>query len=362
MLIQKDGKINRESLLKRGVEVINGVTNAMGIGGIWMPNFLREFEKITGEKFNYQKHMVAEKDSYLDAAKEASMYADREAETVLGSTVKGGGRRVVEVLPGVGLKADRVDGAIAKFLSEYPYRDTKELIRGIKQMATNSNEGRMDGLARAMGVVTNMMLYSGIYAITKAVWNSNFGDDRSKKEAEKTIKELSTKEGMIDFAKNEAIANAAATAGSRYSQAGKLITQIGLTALYNSDMLDDKEKKNLSDFTEAQMFFKIPKIKTGKSAYERNQIGQLALRMIPLMNEAVDIVTKELGGEEGIVAFMKEIKDTPIEKMTTDQKAKLSLIKNFVNSVNLILMTQGTQLPFSKDFVKALDAQIKELK
>ena len=58
----------------------------------------------------------------------------------------------------------------------------------------------------------------------------------------------------------------------------------------------------------------------------------------------------------------KEIKDTPIEKMTTDQKAKLSLIKNFVNSVNLILMTQGTQLPFSKDFVKALDAQIKELK
>ena len=64
-----------------------------------------------------------------------------------------------------------------------------------------------------MGVVTNMMLYSGIYAITKAVWNSNFGDDRSKKEAEKTIKELSTKEGMIDFAKNEAIANAAATAG-----------------------------------------------------------------------------------------------------------------------------------------------------
>ncbi len=259
----KDGQIQREGLLKRGVDVINGVTNAMAVGGIWMPNFNRKFAELTGENYN---NSMLKNPKYVDAMREASSYADRETETVIGSTLKGGARREIVLTPfGGKLKADTALGSLAKFLSNYPYRDTKELVRGINQMVTGVNEGRIDGAARSMGVVTNMMLYTGMYAITKSLWKQTFGDDDEKKEAKETIDRLSTKEGFVDFTKQEALSNAVNLAGTKYSQAGKMMTRLSVIALYNSNLLDETQKKDLANFAEAQLYMYFNKKSFRKS-------------------------------------------------------------------------------------------------
>ena len=350
----KDGQIQREGLLKRGVDVINGVTNAMAVGGIWMPNFNRKFAELTGENYN---NSMLKNPKYVDAMREASSYADRETETVIGSTLKGGSRRVIVLTPfGGKLKADSTLGSLAKFLSNYPYRDTKELVRGINQMVTGVNEGRIDGAARSMGVVTNMMLYTGIYAISKAVWEQTFGDDDEKKEAKETIDRLSTKEGFLDFTKQEALSNAVNLAGTKYSQAGKMMTRLSVIALYNSNLLDETQKKDLANFAEAQLYMYF-----NKKSFRKSDVKSEFYNVIPHLKEASDIFYREVEGEEGVTALLKEAREKGVEGLTKDKQAKLSLLKNFIHTTNILLYSQGTQLPFSKDFVKSLDAQIKEL-
>ena len=350
----KDGQIQREGLLKRGVDVINGVTNAMAVGGIWMPNFNRKFAELTGENYN---NSMLKNPKYVDAMREASSYADRETETVIGSTLKGGSRRVIVLTPfGGKLKADSTLGSLAKFLSNYPYRDTKELVRGINQMVTGVNEGRIDGAARSMGVVTNMMLYTGIYAISKAVWEQTFGDDDEKKEAKETIDRLSTKEGFLDFTKQEALSNAVNLAGTKYSQAGKMMTRLSVIALYNSNLLDETQKKDLANFAEAQLYMYF-----NKKSFRKSDVKSEFYNVIPHLKEASDIFYREVEGEEGVTALLKEAREKGVEGLTKDKQAKLSLLKNFIHTTNILLYSQGTQLPFSKDFVKSLDVQIKEL-
>ena len=350
----KDGQIQREGLLKRGVDVINGVTNAMAVGGIWMPNFNRKFAELTGENYN---NSMLKNPKYVDAMREASSYADRETETVIGSTLKGGSRREIVLTPfGGKLKADSTLGSLAKFLSNYPYRDTKELVRGINQMVTGVNEGRIDGAARSMGVVTNMMLYTGMYAITKSLWKQTFGDDDEKKEAKETIDRLSTKEGFVDFTKQEALSNAVNLAGTKYSQAGKMMTRLGVIALYNSNLLDETQKKDLANFAEAQLYMYF-----NKKSFRKSDAQSEFYNVIPHLKEASDIFYREVKGEEGVTALLKEAREKGVEGLTKDKQAQLSLLKNFIHTTNILLYSQGTQLPFSKDFVKSLDAQIKEL-
>ncbi len=350
----KDGQIQREGLLKRGVDVINGVTNAMAVGGIWMPNFNRKFAELTGENYN---NSMLKNPKYVDAMREASSYADRETETVIGSTLKGGARREIVLTPfGGKLKADTALGSLAKFLSNYPYRDTKELVRGINQMVTGVNEGRIDGAARSMGVVTNMMLYTGMYAITKSLWKQTFGDDDEKKEAKETIDRLSTKEGFVDFTKQEALSNAVNLAGTKYSQAGKMMTRLSVIALYNSNLLDETQKKDLANFAEAQLYMYF-----NKKSFRKSDAQSEFYNVIPHLKEASDIFYREVKGEEGVTALLKEAREKGVEGLTKDKQAQLSLLKNFIHTTNILLYSQGTQLPFSKDFVKSLEVQIKEL-
>jgi hypothetical protein len=350
----KDGQIQREGLLKRGVDVINGVTNAMAVGGIWMPNFNRKFAELTGENYN---NSMLKNPKYVDAMREASSYADRETETVIGSTLKGGARREIVLTPfGGKLKADTALGSLAKFLSNYPYRDTKELVRGINQMVTGVNEGRIDGAARSMGVVTNMMLYTGMYAITKSLWKQTFGDGDEKKEAKETIDRLSTKEGFIDFTKQEALSNAVNLAGTKYSQAGKMMTRLSVIALYNSNLLDETQKKDLANFAEAQLYMYF-----NKKSFRKSDAQSEFYNVIPHLKEASDIFYREVKGEEGVTALLKEAREKGVEGLTKDKQAQLSLLKNFIHTTNILLYSQGTQLPFSKDFVKSLEVQIKEL-
>jgi len=350
----KDGQIQREGLLKRGVDVINGVTNAMAVGGIWMPNFNRKFAELTGENYN---NSMLKNPKYVDAMREASSYADRETETVIGSTLKGGARREIVLTPfGGKLKADTALGSLAKFLSNYPYRDTKELVRGINQMVTGVNEGRIDGAARSMGVVTNMMLYTGMYAITKSLWKQTFGDDDEKKEAKETIDRLSTKEGFVDFTKQEALSNAVNLAGTKYSQAGKMMTRLSVIALYNSNLLDETQKKDLANFAEAQLYMYF-----NKKSFRKSDAKSEFYNVIPHLKEASDIFYREVKGEEGVTALLKEAREKGVEGLTKDKQAQLSLLKNFIHTTNILLYSQGTQLPFSKDFVKSLEVQIKEL-
>jgi hypothetical protein len=350
----KDGQIQREGLLKRGVDIINGVTNAMAVGGIWMPNFNRKFAELTGENYN---NSMLKNPKYVDAMREASSYADRETETVIGSTLKGGSRREIVLTPfGGKLKADTALGSLAKFLSNYPYRDTKELVRGINQMVTGVNEGRIDGAARSMGVVTNMMLYTGMYAITKSLWKQTFGDDDEKKEAKETIDRLSTKEGFVDFTKQEALSNAVNLAGTKYSQAGKMMTRLSVIALYNSNLLDETQKKDLANFAEAQLYMYF-----NKKSFRKSDAQSEFYNVIPHLKEASDIFYREVKGEEGVTALLKEAREKGVEGLTKDKQAQLSLLKNFIHTTNILLYSQGTQLPFSKDFVKSLEVQIKEL-
>lgn len=299
-----DGYIDRESNFGLINKFLNNITGFMRKGE-WKSQFERDFERNTGEKFNYEKHFVKEKGKYYDEMNKAASDADFRMRRIMKGGNKAEQRQFIEWFPFVKKARISADSAAAPFVgmfSGFINHDADNLIGGLRKAVTRGEI--KDGLTQSLGAYSRLALYPVLIVIGKAIANLKLGDDDEKEEAQETLDSLKTAQGWADMALFSAKQVGATLVGGKYAAGGKVVGSLLLDAAYT--MFDDRRQKRLIEDTMRELYFVDPIDFYNLPSEKEDLQLQIAANLQPIIGMAVNAVAD----------FAKDVENKGREQVT----------------------------------------------
>lgn len=347
-----DGYLDRESNFGLINKFLNNVTGFMRKGE-WKSQFEREFERNTGEKFNYEKHFVKEKGKYYDEMSKAASDADFRMRRIMKGGNKAEQRQFIEWLPLVKKARISADSKAAPFVgmfSGFINHDADNFFSGLRKTVTRGEI--KDGLTQSLGAYSRLALYPVLMVIGKAMVNLNLGDDDEKEEAEETLNSLKTAEGWADLALFSAKQVGATLVGAKYAAGGKVIGNLLLDAAYT--LSEDRRQRRLIEDTMRELYFVDP-IDFYDLPSEKDDIAlQISANLEPIIGMLVDTAAD----------FVKDARDKGREQVTlydlyewtqqTEEGKQWMYMANSLATLGQTLtvaLTPGA-IPFIDDYVR----------
>ena len=345
-LMKKLGKINEKMIAS---------SDAMTFGIVWLPNFLKAYETVTGNKMDVDA-FIKNPDKFISEnikeIKEAAAITDSQTQTIKGSKTRMGKREAVKVLPfKMEYKGKRLDvassstalGRLVTTLQNFANIELMNILRNVNSAIYQENKTRKEASAEILASLASGTFYGLATALTYTLKQLMFGDDEEKEDAVKEYERLTSFEGIVDSAKS----NLLFLAGGKYGNISKtgVLILFGLMDLHYKKTLPKseykKKSKELSEITRNRYF--ADPIKFGGYKTESDIINSLA----PFLLRSIGMVTKNI----------ENIYDT-----ATGDKDTRSLLSALNSMMILAMMAGGMSMPFAKEFEAALRDRDKKKK
>lgn len=321
----------------------------------WMPRFETAFREITGEEFNAQKYETDKsyQDNFRQAIMDAATEADVTTKQIIGGGLKFEGRQFIRVLPEiaekVGLKtmvdADTYPGKIAGFFGTYTARESKEFFDGFAKIAKGTAKKDMGEVGRGGGKVLATAIGAVGYGVGMGLYNALWtkmtsDDDKQKEKAQAVIDQYYTWDGWT----KETASQLAFLGTSRYGGVGRMATLMAVSSAYNS--ADTKEEKaQIEKFAKEQLFTKPLDFSGswGSQASNFKTIGKFE----PYIAFAAEKIMDAGENVKGYFDLADKVKEKGFKVLTQEEKEKFVAGELLLNSINLMLMFKGTQVPMT---------------
>lgn len=354
------GSIKPESKLQKASELFAAMPERLGVEPVWMAVFTKQFEKITGKKFDRDKYLSSPdyQKQFGKEIKSAGAIADATYGQIAGATTRAGQRRKVRILPKSVSKAlslpDSVDanttgGRLAAFMTGYPYREVETFMRfgrAINESLKDSKYTKTDmaeAALPAVGVIASALLYNYGSTMNYLLNNMLFGNDEDKKRAEKELDELHTAKGLG----LEAASTLVQTLSSRYSGLSRQALAGFGTLVYNTT--NDKELKKTAKNITRNITFQNPielKMKKDGQVSTYKLGGDIALWLsssIPALSAATNNTLQAAEALGGYNYLYKKVENG--ELLSEPEKDVIVATYVIVNWANSISQIYGVALP-----------------
>ena len=358
-----DGYLDRESNFGLLNKFLNNVTGFMRKGE-WKSQFEREFERNTGEKFNYEKHFVKEKGKYYEEMNKAASDADFRMRRIMKGGNKAEQRQFIEWFPFVKSARISADSKMAPFVgmfSGFINHDADNLNIGLRKTVTQKEI--KDGLTQALGAYGRLSLYPVLMVIGKAIANLNLGDDDEKKEAQETLDALKTPKGWSDMALFAAKQVGATFFGGKYAAGGKIIGNLLLDAAYTFSRANgDRKQQRLIEDTMRDLYFVDPIDFYDLPSEKDDMILQISANLQPIVGMVI----------EGVSDFINDVKNKGREQVTlydiyewtqqTEEGKQWMYMANSLATLSqtlTVLLTPGA-IPFIDDYVRWAEDKLSQ--
>ena len=317
----------------------------------WMPTFQSKFKELSGGvDFNRReyKNNPEYRNQYRDIIMDAASVADMTSVKWKNSTLKLGQRSQIRLPMGMRVDVNQRGGAaLLTYMSNFGALESlnfgrsaqnvyfgntpAERANGIKQMAAQFS----GGVAYGIGTGMEFLLYQKIIA-------EQIPSDTEREKALSDIKvkydEMFSTEGIL----KSMAGNASFLVGSKYSQAGRflILSAAGFTQSLTPGTETGKDIDDIiGEFTEIAYFTEpLDFKKYGPMTETINYVAPAYYNAIQLCMDNIDNITAYYEAIEG---------GTPLADPEAAEQARLfEMVKDFTK---LILMSQGSAIPFTKD-------------
>ena len=358
-------EVNSKNLLVKIGEKVMTFPEHATLDMAWMPSFESAFEEITGEAFDGNKYKTDKsyREEHNQAILDAATEADVTAKQIVGGGLKFEGRQFIRILPEfaekIGLPssvdANSYPGKIAGFFGTYTARESKEFMDGfakVYQGAKNKDIGTMGrGSGKVLGAALGAVGYGVGMGLYNSLWTKLTSDNEEyKKKAQGVIDSYYTWEGWT----RETAAQLAFLGTSRYGAMGRFATLLGVSAAYNKTD-DPKEKEQIKEFAQNQLFTR-PLEAEGKYG-EKDRDAAIMQKYVPYLSFPVEQLYKE---GKSFFDLADVVKEKGFESLGKDDKDKFVAGELLFNSINMMLMFKGTQVPMTKKIEQFIAEHKKE--
>ena len=141
---------------------------------------------------------------------------------------------------------------------------------------------------------------------------------------------------------------------SRYGAMGRFVTLLGVSAAYNKTD-DPKEKEQIKEFAQNQLFTR-PLEAEGRYG-EKDRDAAIMQKYVPYLSFPVEQLYKE---GKSFFDLADVVKEKGFESLGKDDKDKFVAGELLFNSINMMLMFKGTQVPMTKKIEQFIAEHKKE--
>jgi len=364
-----DGRIEPQGRLTKMTAYLSGLPERTMMVTSWMPTFKSDFKNSTGIDFDMNKFNNSEayREKYGKAIKDAAAAADSQTEKIIGPTTKAGQRREVRIAPRVLANIVGSEGTVSKnsatgqilgFFSNYPFRESTEFINGFKEAAeVLKDEGALSSLSqlqKPLGVALNVAAYSFLSSATYALGLMLLGDDEDEKRGDELLKNLITKEGLLDELK----ANAISLAGSKYAAGGKAIIQLAISILIESTDDENQKAKYKKLLKDSVFIDPLPVDKALGFKGEEEVAGAIG-KYIPPFIIAYARYADLIGTKNEIKEIYDKVEKRGVGALTEDEGLKILALNTLFNGTQIVLNLFGTSIP-EYNSIKTYMKKLKE--
>jgi len=348
--------MQKESVLKKLNEAINGLSEGMFTGAMWLRSFEKKFAELTGQKWD--DSLLNDPKFYYEI-KEASTFADLQVQSVLRGASKAQTRQSILLgiqVPyankffGKEIRSDSAMGQFIGFFSGFLYNDFQQGIIGSRMLFEKGV--RAEGFRKIAGVSANLIAYSLLRStlvnLTYALW----GDDDEKEKAKKELNQLSTPEGVLDYAWTSVLEGFVTFWASGQNFVGRFMTEVALQYAYNVV----KDKTEIEELM-SRMFM--------KPWQSKKDVSEAFIP--PAFKEVSNMIWAEadaLAGKQNVSvsSLIKRIADYAendrVDDLNPEEYELYQLLAGSWYLGNLIMMTTtGTYIPMTKE-MKSLTNQM----
>lgn len=346
--------VAQPSFLNKMAHLANGITELVFMPSMYMPNFNARFRELTGEDFDYKrfKSDASYRSEYKQDIEAAASFADRQVKQILGGTTEAERSENIDIFGNL-IKAPRqstwVKATGLGWLQSYPYRDMVAVQSGLRDVAMNYNEGRLQGAKVALGTLGMGIAYQLSRDIFRALWNSKTGDDKQKAEALTFLHDYDGKKAVKDLA-----LGAAQTAFGGYTAAQRITMIPALSALYNAT--DDNESKKYIGQTLNDLYHVRPNSFKRFAGPKQQNINEFFVNLVPALSSATKNVQETWGSVE---AMMDDYKAHGFEGWSDEKKDIFKWMNFLLTTLDAgMAVSNGSAIP--KDLNDAVKKRLSE--
>jgi hypothetical protein len=350
-----DGRIEPQSPFTKATNYLSGLPERTMMITSWMPTFKSEFRAITGIDFDINKFNNSEayREKYGKAIRESSASADAQTEKIIGPTTKAGQRRELRIAPRFLANLVGTEGTVPKnsaagqilgFFSNYPYREVTEFVNGFKEAAeVIKDEGALSSLSqlqKPLGISLNVAAYSFLSSATYALGLMLLGDDEDEKRGEDLLKDLITREGLL----NELATNAISLAGSKYAAGGKAMIQLAVTMLIESTD-DEEQKAKYKKLLKDSVFIEPLPVDKALGFKGEEEVAGAIGKYIPQFIVAYARYADFIATKNEVKEIYDKVESKGVESLTKDEGLKVLALNTLFNGAQIVLNLFGTSIP-----------------